>query len=171
MTPEGLIKELGIKSLYHFTDRKNLEGIAEHGLLSMEMLRSEGLVVPRPGGNDWSQEADMRRGLHRFVHLCFVKNHPMQFRAEQEQRIGPCSWLEVDPAVMATPDAWFTLEVSNKRDARLLRFRDWFEEADLEVLFATCDFRDPCIQERRQSAVKYEVLIPDRIALAMIKGL
>jgi hypothetical protein len=42
-----------ITSFYHFTDRRNLPKIREHGgLYSLAMLREMEVEVPAPGGND-----------------------------------------------------------------------------------------------------------------------
>ena len=38
------------RSLYHFTDRANLDSIAKHGVLSKAKLAEIGLSVPAPGG-------------------------------------------------------------------------------------------------------------------------
>ena len=47
-----ILKEHGINSLYHFTDRKNLESIIRHGgLYSWGDCIEQGIAIPCPGGD------------------------------------------------------------------------------------------------------------------------
>ena len=50
-------------TFFHFTDRKNLPGIRQHGILSMHQVRAMGLQVPATGGNQWSLDADAASGM------------------------------------------------------------------------------------------------------------
>jgi hypothetical protein len=68
-----------IPRLYHFTDRRNLDLIRQHGgLHPMADLGKRGVKVPAPGGNEWSRDADGLKGMERYVHLCFRSHHPME---------------------------------------------------------------------------------------------
>src|SRR5687767_3527238 len=91
MNLDGFIKNHVEKSshnrFYHFTDGKNLPSIQKHGLLSMQELRRRNIQVPAPGGNEWSQDADIECGMDAYVHLTFIPNHPMEYPAKQEGRI------------------------------------------------------------------------------------
>ena len=59
-----ILKEHGIKSLYHFTDRKNLESIIKYGgLYSWMDCVEQGITIPKPGGDIQSRELDARKGL------------------------------------------------------------------------------------------------------------
>ena len=67
------------RRFYHFTDKKNLPLIREHGLLCTSELKSRGLyesVVT--GGDANSQESDRLKGTDKFVCLCFTDSHPME---------------------------------------------------------------------------------------------
>jgi len=169
MTPQEFIGCYGVKFLYHFTDSANLDLIRERGaLLSLERLESEGITPPRPGGNEWSRDADRLNQVHRFVHLSFFPKHPMCHVAEQEGRIGPVTWLKIDPMVLSRPDARFTLDVANKSGVELLDFENAVANLDLGVMFSYTNWTDPAIQERRQTAEKAEILIPDLIKIESI---
>ncbi len=57
------------RTLYHFTDRRNLDLVREHGLLSKAELARRGLNSLAPGGNEWSIDADAAKGLTNYVNL------------------------------------------------------------------------------------------------------
>lgn len=81
-----------IYALYHFTDRRNLPLIREHGgLYPLAKLRKKNIEVPAPGGNQWSHDADEIKGMDEYVHLCFCNNHPMEHVARQAGHIGQSS--------------------------------------------------------------------------------
>jgi hypothetical protein len=104
-----------ITAFYHFTDRRNLDLIRQlGGLHSWAKLNEMGVDVPAPGGNEWSHDADVSRGLDRFVHLCFRPTHPMEFRAREEGRIGDSIFLHIHPEVAESDGVMFTPDVSNK---------------------------------------------------------
>lgn len=172
MTPDELIRQWGIAHFYHFTDVANLASIRESGgLYSLHDLEKRCITIPRPGGNEWSHDADRRRDLHRFVHLGLRSSHPMRYRAEQEGRIGPVAELEVSPSVLEIPGVRFTLEVSNKAETEILEFDKWSERMDFEVVYSRLDWRDPVVNQRLQSAAKAEILIPAHVPLGLIGGI
>lgn len=104
-----------IPRLYHFTDRRNLESIrSQGGLHPLSDLVTRGVKVPAPGGNQWSRDADELKGMGHYVHLCFRSNHPMEYLARQDGRIGDSIFLEIHASVMQFPDVMFTPDVSNK---------------------------------------------------------
>lgn len=90
-----------VTAFYHFTDRRNLPMIKEHGgLYSLAMLRKMEIEIPAPGGNEWSHDTDRRIGLDRYVHLCFRPTHPMEYVARQDGRIVDSVYLQIHPDVL-----------------------------------------------------------------------
>lgn len=90
-----------IPHLYHFTDRRNLSLIREMGALyPLAELENRGVAIPAPGSDEGSRDVDRRRSLHRYVHLCFKSNHPMEYVARQEGRIGDTIFLQVHASVI-----------------------------------------------------------------------
>jgi hypothetical protein len=101
--------------LYYFTDRRNLPSIREHGdLYTMTKLKKRNIKVAAPGGNEWSQDADGIKGMDGYVHLCFLNNHPMEYLARQECRIGDTIVLQIHPDVLTWDGVLFTDDVANK---------------------------------------------------------
>lgn len=160
-----------IPRLYHFTDRRNLPSIREHGgIHSLARLAELEIEVPAPGGNEWSHDADGMKGLDKFVHLCLRSTHPMEFCARAEGRIGDTLFLEVHPSVLLWDDVLYSPDVSNKSGVEPVPIKSALELIDFEVLYTRTDWKDPAIQERLQNAEKSEVLVPDSIPLDLIRN-
>jgi hypothetical protein len=161
-----------ITVLYHFTDRRNLPSIREHGgLQPLATLREKAITIPAPGGNDWSHGADTARGLDRYVHLCFRATHPMEFRARQEGRIADSIFLHVSAEVLQWEGVRFTPDVSNKSGVESYTMEQARGMIDFAVLYARTDWRDPIIKQRLQQTEKYEILVPRHIPLELIRNL
>ena len=157
--------------VWHFTDRSNLELIKKHhGLLSLGEAERRGIEIPMLGGNDWSHDADKMKGVHEYVHLAFVDDHPMLFRAKQNGRIPNPIWLKIKSSILLEEGVRFCPDVSNKSGVPILTAEEAKEQIDFEVLFTYMDWRDPEIQKRRQAAIKSEILIPKFIPIEHILG-
>jgi hypothetical protein len=154
--------------VWHFTDRSNLELIKEHGLLSLAESERRGVQIPAPGGNEWSHDADEIKNLHEYVHLAFIDEHPMQYRAKEDGRIKNPIWLKIDVSVILMENVFFSADVSNKSGVSLLTAEQAAKEIDFEVLFTYMDWRDPMVQARRQNAKKSEILIHNMIPIDKI---
>lgn len=154
--------------IWHFTDRSNIELIKEHGLLSFAELETRGVQIPAPGGNEWSHDADKINNLDKYVHLTFIDEHPMLYRAKEDGRIKNPIWLKIDVSVILIENVLFSADVSNKSGVNLLTAEQAAIEIDFEVLFTYMDWRDPVIQARRQNAKKSEILIPNMIPVDKI---
>jgi ssDNA thymidine ADP-ribosyltransferase, DarT len=158
-----------IKTLYHFTDASNLTSIAEHGgLYSWSKLEQLGIVVPNPGGNDWSHDADQRFQVDDYVHLCFYDQHPMEWRARQDGRLPNTAFLKVNPAVLDLDGVLFTDDVSNKSGIVPISRAEANQTLDFEVLSGKTQRNDPQATERWLRAKKYEVLVPAFVPISYI---
>ncbi len=98
---QSVIRKYGFDGIWHFTDRSNIELIQEHkGLLSLGEAERRGVLIPKPGGNEWSHDADKRKGVEEYVHLAFVDDHPMLFCAKQDGRITDPVWLKIKSEIL-----------------------------------------------------------------------
>jgi len=170
MNMKSIIKKYKIDVIWHFTDRANLYSIEEHrGLLPLKVLNDKGIEIPVQGGNQWSQDADKHKGLDKYVHLCFLDNHPMLFQARQEGRIQDPIWLKIDSSVMLVPEVRFTSEVSNKSGVPIHDHSEAVNKIDFEILFTFIDWRcNTTIHERRKTAEKSEILVPGIVPIDKI---
>src|SRR6478735_485361 len=146
------------RSFFHFTDRRNLPGIRQHGILSMHQVRAMGLQVPATGGNRWSLDADTASGMDRYTHLCFFDSHPMEYVAKEEGRIENSIFLMIDPEVLKIPGTRITNVVSNSSGCTPLDIETGFESLDLKVIYTRTDWKDEEVKSRLKIARKYELL-------------
>ena len=108
--------------------------------------------------------------MHKYVHLAFLDDHPMLFRAKQESRITDPIWLKIDASILLEEGARFTNEVSNKTGVEILTPDTARDAIDFEVLFTRTDWKDPDIRARRLAALKSEILIPTVVPIDKILG-
>ncbi len=159
-----------IPQLYHFTDRRNLELIRQNGGLHPRAdLVKKGIIIPAPGGNQWSSDADVLKGMDSYVHLCFRSNHPMEHIARRDGRIGDTIFLEIDSSVLQFEGVRFTPDVSNKAGVVSVPITE--AEIDYQVLYTRTDWLDAAIKARLKQAEKCELLVPCCIPLSLIRNI
>lgn len=169
---QDLIKKYKINNLFHFTDRSNLDSIKKHGgLYSIALLEKKGIKPQKPGGNDWSHEADRRNSVDKYVHLCFINQHPMQYVATQDKRITDCVWLEIDLSVLYFDSTRFTSDVANKSGVKIITSKQASTEIDFEALCCYLDLSNTENKERKNKAKKSEILVLDFIPLELIRNM
>lgn len=104
-----------IQTLYHFTDRANLQSIKRHGALySWHYCDNNNIPIPAPGGDDLSRSLDRRYNLQNYVRVSFTRNHPMMYIALNQNRITNPVILEIDPEVIF----WNNTKYANKNATR-----------------------------------------------------
>jgi ssDNA thymidine ADP-ribosyltransferase, DarT len=161
-----------IPLLYHFTDRRNVPLIKKMGgLFPLSELLQKQVAIPAPGGNQWSHEADVLKGMDKYVHLCFRNNHPMEFIARQEGRITDTIFLQIHPSVLQLPGVLFTPDVSNKAGVEPVPIGEAAQLIDFPVLYTRTDWADPEIQQRLKQAEKCEILVPAHIPINLIRNI
>lgn len=107
---------------------------------------------------------DERAGLDRYVRLCFVSEHPMEYRARERGDMVDPVFVNVSNAVLNHPEIRISSGVPFQAGVQLHSLSEAIDNLDLDVLLKWKDWRDPTIFKRRQLALKYEILVPDRIA-------
>jgi hypothetical protein len=160
---EVVIQDPQYSCFYHFTDERNLPLIRSKGLLSRRELRKRSIVVPAPAGNKWSWERDDAIGMDRFVHLCFMSSHPMEYRAREDGRIGTVKFISIRPEIIKLPGVLLADRVANKRGAIVGPVIDMLGILDIDVMYNKKDWSDAANQRRRENARKFEILVPDGV--------
>lgn len=96
---EQYIKRKRVKRFYHFTDRRNLQSIKQHGgLFSWYHCEKNGISISNPGGTPISRELDERYGLEDYVRLSFCDDHPMAYRKHKEGSSLVLLYVDIDVA-------------------------------------------------------------------------
>lgn len=167
-----LFTSKGIHCFYHFTDVDNLPLIRTYGILSCKELLRREIKPPKPGGNNWSREADEIKGLDEYVHLCFKDQHPMEYIARNDGRIDNTRFLKISLDVLYCGGVMGSKDVANKASAEVLPIGLAVNEFDLDVLFEDIvDFHNPDQRNRYNEAKKSEILIPSSIPPHLIENL
>ena len=170
MSIEKTLNYYGIKSIWHFTDLSNLESIEKNGVLSLRNIIKNKVDVSCYGADDLSHRLDREYGLDKYVHLSFIKEHPMQYVKTRDGNIPNPVWLEIDASVLFKSDSIFSNQVANKTNAKIYDINELTEHMDLDVLWGRTDWRDPEIQKRRRLAKYGEIMIKDKISIRDIIG-
>lgn len=142
---------------YHFTDRQNLLSIQQHGLFSKNEQQLRGIICPAPGGNDISVAADSFAGLGDYVHLCFMKDHPMAYKLRKSGK--DICLIRVKPSILTDLTAYITLDVANQAGVSRLSLEDGLEKLDKEVCYQRMDWKAPEVQERLKKVRRCEILV------------
>ncbi|KMO10752.1 hypothetical protein SQ03_29165 [Methylobacterium platani JCM 14648] len=110
-------------------------------------------------------------GMDAYVHLCFMNDHPMEYKARNEGRVQNTVWLRIDPAIIKQAGVRITNGVSNRSDMVTMDPSTQIDTLDLEVIYQGTDWKDPEIKKRRIEAKKYEILVPDSVPLQFIRNI
>jgi ssDNA thymidine ADP-ribosyltransferase DarT-like protein len=148
------------RRFYHFTDKKNLDLIRKHGILSTAELRRRNLLSQvTTGGDNNSLISDTQKGTDGYVCLCFTNNHPMCHVASVAGRIDPV-YLQVIPEVIKLPGVMITNAPSNQNGVDRVAAAQALDQIDLPIIYTRTDWTVPAIQARLAIADKYEILVP-----------
>ena len=104
---EKFLKDNDIQCLYHFTNRKNIGSIKQHGICSIDRLNQLGIQV-HYSSTLKSREIDKYKKMSNYVHLGYEKKHPMLFVALAEGRLCEYALLMVSPVMLLLKSTIFT---------------------------------------------------------------
>lgn len=62
-------------------------------------LLTEQNISHKPTSNSWSRNEDKKKMLEDYIRLCFVKDHPMYYKAMEDDRTKQLVWLIIDERV------------------------------------------------------------------------
>jgi hypothetical protein len=170
MTLQEALDFYHIDTLWHFTDKSNLHTIKKYGILSLNLIEDVGLEVSCFGADTLSHNLDRHYGLDKYVHLSFVKEHPMCYVKQQNGLIPNPVWIAIKASVLFGSNALFSTDVANKTGVPNYAINQLDERADLEVLWGKTDWKDSEIKQRRMSAKRGEIMVPTMIKLNDILG-
>ena len=164
-----LIEQHYITTLYHFTDRENLESIIKNGgLYSWADCEQKGISISKPGGSLDSRNLDKRDNLQNFVRVSFVKEHPMMYVAMNDGRISNPVVLEIDPEVIYWQDSLYADRNATKNGALVGSSIDDFSQLHFNSFKAKKHFD---LDADEQKFYQAEVLVKNHIPLQFIKNI
>lgn len=164
-----LIEQHHITTLYHFTDRENLESIIKNGgLYSWADCEQKGISISKPGGSMSSRDLDRRDNLQNFVRVSFVKEHPMMYVAMNDGRISNPVVLEIDPEVIYWQDSLYADRNATKNGAHVGSSIDDFSQLHFNSFKAKKHFD---LDADEQKFYQAEVLVKNHILLQFIKNI
>lgn len=164
-----LIEQHHITTLYHFTDRENLESIIKNGgLYSWADCEQKGISISKPGGSLDSRNLDKRDNLQNFVRVSFVREHPMMYVAMNDGRISNPVVLEIDPEVIYWQDSLYADRNATKNGALVGSSIDDFSQLHFNSFKAKKHFD---LDADEQKFYQAEVLVKKHIPLQFIKNI
>ena len=166
---KAILDQYGIKKLYHFTDRDNLESIIKNGgLYSWGDCEDKGIKIAKPGGGLLSRDLDKRDRLQHYVRVSFTTQHPMMYVAMQDGRLSNPVILEIDPEVIYWQDCKFANMNATRSGARKGATLDDFKQIHFQSVKVHKHFDLP---EVEQPYFQAEVLVKNFIPLEYIKNI
>lgn len=169
---KNVLDQHNIHTLYHFTDRDNLESIIKNGgLYSWKDCLDKGITIAKPGGGGYgslSWNLDQKRGLEHYVRVSFTRQHPMMYIAMNDGRISNPVILEIDPSVLYDENVKYANMNATRNGVGIGGNLSDFKAIHFETVKARNHF-DLDIEE--QPYYQAECLIKKHIPLSSIKNI
>ena len=119
-------------------------------------------------GNCLSHQLDDYRRISDYVSLCFTRNHPMKFLANQDGRLPSPRYLGITTEVLKVPGVRVAFGVANANETKIVDLVDAIAHIDIEVLYSWTDWRDPQVRARLRAAERMELLVPNGVPRVLI---
>lgn len=170
MSIKQTLENFGITSIYHFTDEANLETIEKYGIQSLRNILMQNIPVKHFGAEELSHMLDERKGLDRYVHLSFVKDHPMYHVAKARGNLINPVWIEIDSSILYEDDTIFCDKVANQNGAKTFNIYNVLNKINFEML-TNDGYLSRDEWSKRKEVRKAEVMALDSIQVSKIKGI
>lgn len=170
MTIKQILESYGITSVYHFTDKANLQTIEKFGLQSLRNILIQNIPVKHFGAEELSHRLDQRRGLDQYVHLAFLKDHPMYHVAKQRGNLIEPVWIELDSSILYDESTLFCDKVANQNGANIFRLENILDSIDLKAL-TNDGYLNSEEWKARKELRKAEIMALDFIDTNKIRGI
>lgn len=158
-----------ITTLYHFTDRSNLQSIYENqGLLSFRELETRNINVEHLSSSEFSRSRDRQYGLDDFVRLSFSPNNPMMYVAMKEGRITDPVVLEIDAHLAWWDDTIYSNMNAIRNRVKIGGELEHFDSMRLDIATQENHFD---LTEEEKPFYQAEVMIRNRVPFMFINNL
>lgn len=160
------LSNYGITSLYHFTDIENLPTIERFGIQSLKNILLNDIPVKHFGADELSHRLDSKTGLNNYVHLSFIKDHPMYYVAKSRGSLKTPVWIELDISILFQEKTIFCDSIANKNNADIFIIEEIFNKINFSTIVNNnVDF------SIRKEARKAEIMIYNEIETNKILGI
>lgn len=164
----NVILDNGIKYLFHFTDKANIDSIKQaQGLYSWAFCDSHKIAILRPGGDELSRNLDRRKGAENYVRLSFCKNHPMEYVAKKEGRINNVVKLLCDTELIYHVGTKYCNMNATKNEAIISDNFEYFKN----INFGVCKKTYFDLTQIEKSQYQSEVLVYEHVPMKYIHNL
>ena len=170
MSIKETLENYGITSIYHFTDEANLQTIEKYGLQSLKNILKLDIDVKHFGAEELSHILDERRGLDKYVHLSFIKDHPMYYVARSRGNLINPVWIELDSSILYEESTLFCDKVANQNQSDIFRIENVLEKINFEILTDN-RFLSGDEWKLRKEIRKAEIMALNTISTDKIKGI
>lgn len=156
-----------IHTLYHFTDRSNLESIKKHGALySWYHCSTNNISIPIPGGNQLSRDLDTRKGLQDYVRVSFTRCHPMMFVEPIRNRNNVI--LELETEVVYWKGTKYADKNATRNDVNIGASLKDFNQLRFDLFKGPNHFS---LSDNDKPFFQGEILVPNSIPARYIRNL
>ncbi len=170
MNIKKTLENYGITSLYHFTDKENLTSIEKYGLQSLSNIIKLNIDVKHFGAEELSHKLDKTKGLDKYVHISFIKDHPMYYISKSRGNLKNPVWIEFDASILYEKTTLFCDTVANSTNADIFRIDKILDKINLEIL-TNNKFLSGEEFNIRKNVRKAEIMVLDSISINKIKGI
>lgn len=122
LEPVSYLKSKGVKSLWHITDRRNLDSIFKLGILSPRLLAQNRLKVAVYMSLPSSRQAEKAKNHDKYLHLGFHDQYPMVHSAQNAHPELELWKIEINPAVLNLQKE-FLVSTHNSLDSHTRMFK------------------------------------------------
>jgi hypothetical protein len=166
---QKLLQSNNIDTLYHFTDRANLQSIKEHGALySWDYCMKNNIHIPIPGGDELSRSLDSRDNLENFVRISFTEKHPMMYLALNQNRIKNPVILKIDAKVVLSQYAKFANMNATRNGVNIGSSIEDLQKVRFDIVKLKHPFE---LDEADKPYFQAEVLILEKIPIHFIRNI
>ena len=160
------LQSKGITSLYHFTDKRNLQSIIEHkGLYSWYGLQQQNIDAFL-SSNELSRKLDLKKHKENYIRLTFHNYHPMMTKLKYEENIDFVC-LEIDLEIACLSSTLFSNMNATDHNVIIKGSFDFLKTLNLDVFKIEYKNLDPQSKKYYQA----EVLVQDFLPIQYIKNL
>jgi hypothetical protein len=166
---QELVSRLRIDRLYHFAALANTGQIYQHkGMYSRCRHAEVGIQCQHFVSDDKSRANDSRNGLDKYIHLSFVRDHPMLHVSRKRNSHFRMLLLHINPKVLLLEGVMFTEAMANSMFSSLYPVLALSDHLPLKDRLPDTDVPGGSWTLEQFVDWKAQLLVPDFIPLNLV---